>query len=137
MFKKPKFNFGAHVIFWAVTFTLILMLLIPKMKYQIENNSMDADIDLKRKKYKDLQLQPFDDSFEFEEIRRKWNRRCPWDIHNKTHNKNMKTVVLVPYRNRTENLKLFLSPIHEHLINQVRWVLSIMLSYNLCTKQSF
>ena len=30
-----------------------------------------------------------------------------------------KTVLLVPFRNRSNNLKLFLSPIHRHLMNQV------------------
>ena len=31
-----------------------------------------------------------------------------------------KTIVLVPYRDRAQNLKLFLSPLHKHLMNQVR-----------------
>ena len=30
-----------------------------------------------------------------------------------------KTIVVVPYRDRAQNLKLFLSPLHEHLMNQV------------------
>ena len=30
-----------------------------------------------------------------------------------------KTIVLIPYRNRKDNLKLFISPIHEQIINQV------------------
>ena len=34
-----------------------------------------------------------------------------------------KTIVLVPYRNRLKHLKLFLSPLHQQLMNQViyRW----------------
>ena len=123
MFKKRIFKFGAHVIFWSVTFILILMVLIPKIRYEIKNNDVDADIDVNRTT-QDLQVQ-----FEFEEVRRHWNRTCRWEIHNKTNNKDVKTVVLVPYRNRTENLKLFLSPIHEHLINQVRCVIYSILSY--------
>ena len=31
-----------------------------------------------------------------------------------------KTIVIVPYRNRAKNLKLFLSPLHKHLMDQVR-----------------
>ena len=31
-----------------------------------------------------------------------------------------KTIVIVPYRDRAQNLKLFLSPLHKHLMNQVR-----------------
>ena len=132
MFKKRIFKFGAHVIFWSVTFIFILMVLIPKIRNEIKNNNVDADMDANRTTHKglqDLQLQPYNHLFEFEEIRRQWNRTCRWDIHNKTNNKDVKTVVLVPYRNRTENLKLFLSPIHEHLINQVRRVISTILSY--------
>ena len=142
MFKKRIFKFGAHVIFWSVTFILILMVLIPKIRYEIKNNNVDADIDVNRttcKDLQDLQLQSYNHLFEFEEIRRQWNRTCRWDIHTKTNNKGVKTVVLVPYRNRTENLKLFLSPIHEHLINQVRRVISTILSYiyMYITTQSF
>ena len=126
MIKKRIFKFSAYVIFLAVTFILILMAFIPKIRYEIKNNDVDADIDVNRTT-QDLQVQ-----FEVEEVRRHWNRTCRWEIHNKTNNKDVKTVVLVPYRNRTENLKLFLSPIHEHLINQVRWVRSIILSYIYC-----
>ena len=35
-----------------------------------------------------------------------------------------KTIVIVPYRNRSHNLKLFLSPLHKHLMNQV-WIWNI------------
>ena len=31
-----------------------------------------------------------------------------------------KTIVLVPYRDRPYNLKLFISPLHQHLMDQVR-----------------
>ena len=31
-----------------------------------------------------------------------------------------KTIIIVPYRSRLNNLKLFLSPLHKHLMNQVR-----------------
>ena len=31
-----------------------------------------------------------------------------------------KTIVIVPYRDRAQNLKLFLSPLHKHLMNQVK-----------------
>ena len=123
MIKKRIFKFSAYVIFLAVTFILILMAFIPKIRYEIKNNDVDADIDVNRTT-QDLQVQ-----FEVEEVRRHWNRTCRWDIHTKTNNKGVKTVVLVPYRNRTENLKLFLSPIHEHLINQVRCGMCIILSY--------
>ena len=132
MIKKRIFKFSVYVIFWAVTFILILMVFIPKIRYQIENNRIDVDIDVNRTACKDLQniqLHTYNNSFEFEEIRRKWNRTCPWEIYNKTNYKDVKTVVLIPYRNRTENLKLFLSPIHEHLINQVRCVIYSILSY--------
>ena len=132
MLKKRIFNFSAYVIFWAATFILILMVFIPKISYQIANNSVDADIDVNRTTYKDLQdmkLKPYNHSFEIGEIRRKWNNTCPWEIFKKTNNRDAKTVVFVPYRNRTENLKLFLSPIHEHLINQVRCGMCIILSY--------
>ena len=30
-----------------------------------------------------------------------------------------KTIIIVPYRSRLNHLKLFLSPLHKHLINQV------------------
>lgn len=30
-----------------------------------------------------------------------------------------KTIIIVPYRNRAHNLKLFVSPLHKHLMNQV------------------
>ena len=46
-------------------------------------------------------------------------------------NKNEKTIILVPYRNRPDHLKLFISPIHEHLMNQVCCVLSFEV-YSLC-----
>merc|ERR1719189_1607034 len=113
MLKKRIFNFSVYVIFWAATFILILMVFIPKISYQIANNSVDADIDVNRTTYKDLQdmkLKPYNHSFEMGEIRRKWNNTCPWEIFKKTNNRDAKTVVFVPYRNRTENLKLFLSP---------------------------
>ena len=31
-----------------------------------------------------------------------------------------KTIIIVPYRSRSKNLKLFLPYLHQHLINQVR-----------------
>ena len=30
-----------------------------------------------------------------------------------------KTIIIIPYRSRLNNLKLFLSPLHKHLMNQV------------------
>ena len=67
MIRKRIFKFSAYVIFWAVTFILILMVFIPKISYQIANNSVDADIDVNRTTNKDLQdmkLKPYNHSFE-------------------------------------------------------------------------
>ena len=44
---------------------------------------------------------------------------------------NEKTIVLVPYRNRTDHIKLFISPIHKHLMNQVFWLIYISILFNL------
>ena len=47
---------------------------------------------------------------------------------------NEKTIVLVPYRNRTDHIKLFISPIHKHLMNQVFWLIYISILFNLILK---
>ena len=39
---------------------------------------------------------------------------------NRDYSKSLeKTIVIVPYRDRAQNFKLFLSPLHKHLMNQV------------------
>ena len=42
------------------------------------------------------------------------------DCENSNSGSREKTIVLVPYRDRAYNLKLFISPVHKHLMDQVR-----------------
>ena len=42
------------------------------------------------------------------------------DCENSNSGSREKTIVLVPYRDRAYNLKLFISPLHKHLMDQVR-----------------
>ena len=40
---------------------------------------------------------------------------------NNNSNSIEKTIILVPYRKRAQNLKMFLSPLHKHVLNQVKF----------------
>ena len=45
---------------------------------------------------------------------------CAVECENSNSSSPEKTIVLVPYRDRAYNLKLFISPLHKHLMDQVR-----------------
>ena len=86
------------------------MISIPEIKFRFENTK---NITYAVSEYSDLQNVLLQYNTSLPEIRASMCQQ-----RKKIYSE--KTILLIPYRNRTENLKLFFSPIHKHLINQVR-----------------
>ena len=103
---------SVYSIVKVVTFIGIMMVSVHEIHYQIRSNINSTFVlNSKLHNHSDLKRVLATHNISTSDI---MLNNC--EVNDTSH---QKTIVLVPYRNRTNNLKLFVSPLHQHLMNQV------------------
>ena len=110
---------SVYSMLWGVTFIFLVLVCVPEVRYQIESNYFNSMLIQNISRYSDLDSVLLDLNVSTHDVMP--TKSCVQE--NREH---QKTIVLVPYRNRTENLKLFISPLHQHMINQVSSVFKFL-----------
>ena len=110
---------SVYSMLWGVTFIFLVLVCVPEVRYQIESNYFNSMLIQNISSYSDLDSVLLDLNVSTYDV-------MPTKSCVQENRENQKTIVLVPYRNRTENLKLFISPLHQHMMNQVSSVFKFL-----------
>ena len=96
---------------WGVTFIFVISLCFLGVRFQIKSND-DTTLVPNIHPCSNLESVLIDLNISMHDA-------MPTKSCAPENRKHQKTIVIVPLRNRTDNLKLFISPLHQHLMNQV------------------
>ena len=118
IYASRLITLSAYSTLWGVTIIFLLLVCVPEVRYQIESNFNDMLIQ-NISIYSDIDSVLLDLNISTRDL-------IPTKSCVQENRKQQKTIVLVPYRNRTQNLKLFISPLHQHLMNQVSSVIKFL-----------
>ena len=102
---------SVYSMLWGAMFIFLLLLCVPEVRFQNESK-FNIMLNENISNYCDLESVLLDLNVSTHDV-------MPTKSCVEENLKHQKTIVLIPYRNRTENLKLFISPLHQHLMNQV------------------
>ena len=111
LYHSRLLTLSVYSIFRGIIFLFLLLISVPEVRFRIQSNFKGKVIE-HVSKYTGLERVLLDVTISTQDVVP--TERCVREDH-----RQQKTIVIIPYRNRTQNLKLFISPLHQHIMNQV------------------